>query len=92
MIQPTTENKYRFNMQVSARAMGCGDRSLAQPNGSVARSVFWIFDQWIALASANRGRKQMAAHNYRRFESASRMRDLPRRLASTEGWKGCFRQ
>jgi hypothetical protein len=23
MIQPVTENKYRFNMQVSARAMGC---------------------------------------------------------------------
>jgi hypothetical protein len=23
MIQPGTENKYRFNMQVSARAMGC---------------------------------------------------------------------
>jgi hypothetical protein len=34
MIQPTTENKYRFNMQVSARAMGCRDRALAQPNGS----------------------------------------------------------
>jgi hypothetical protein len=33
MIQPTIENKYRFNMQVSARAMGCDDRSLPQPNG-----------------------------------------------------------
>jgi len=28
MIQPAIENKYRFNMQVSARAMGSGDRSL----------------------------------------------------------------
>jgi hypothetical protein len=27
MIQPATENKYRFNMQVSARAMGSRDRS-----------------------------------------------------------------
>jgi hypothetical protein len=54
MIQPTTENKYRFNMQVSARAMGSRDLSLSQPNGSTARSVFEIFDQWVSLASANR--------------------------------------
>jgi hypothetical protein len=45
MIQPTTENKYRFNMQVSARAMGCRDRSLPQPNGGAARSIFKIFDR-----------------------------------------------
>jgi hypothetical protein len=29
MLQPTIENKYRFNMQVSARAMGCRDLSIA---------------------------------------------------------------
>jgi hypothetical protein len=45
MIQLATENKYRFNMQVSARAIGCRDRSLPQPDGSAARSVFEIFDQ-----------------------------------------------
>jgi hypothetical protein len=54
MIQPATENKYRFNMQVSARAMGCRDRSLPQPDGSAARSIFGIFDQRFALADANR--------------------------------------
>jgi hypothetical protein len=32
MIQPTTENKYRFNMQVSARAIGCRNHSLPQPD------------------------------------------------------------
>jgi hypothetical protein len=31
MIQPTTENKYRFNMQVSARAMGYRNRTLPHP-------------------------------------------------------------
>jgi hypothetical protein len=36
MIQPTTENKYRFNMQVSAQAIGCRDRSLPQPDDSAA--------------------------------------------------------
>jgi hypothetical protein len=43
MIQPTTENKYRFNMLVSARAMGCRDRPLPQPDESAARSIFEIF-------------------------------------------------
>jgi hypothetical protein len=55
MIQPPTENKYRFNMRVSARAMGCRDRSLPQPNGRTARSTFGIFDQRIALAAAIAG-------------------------------------
>jgi hypothetical protein len=45
MIQPATENKYRFNMQVSARAIGCRDHSLPQPGDSAARSIFEIFDQ-----------------------------------------------
>jgi hypothetical protein len=45
MIQPTIENKYRFNMQVSARAMGCRDRTLPQSDDSAARSIFEIFDQ-----------------------------------------------
>jgi hypothetical protein len=45
MIQQTTENKYRFNMQVSARAIGCRDRSLPQPDDSAARSIFGIFDR-----------------------------------------------
>jgi hypothetical protein len=44
MIQPTNENKYRFNMQVSARAMGCCDLSPSQRSDSTARSVFKIFD------------------------------------------------
>jgi hypothetical protein len=77
MIQPTTENKYRFNMQVSARAMGCRDLSLSQPNGSTAQSGFEMFDQWISLASANRRLKQTVAHDSRHFEIASRMRDNP---------------
>jgi hypothetical protein len=38
MIQPTTENKYRFNMRVSARAMGRRDCSPPQPSGSATRS------------------------------------------------------
>jgi hypothetical protein len=45
MIQTTTENKYRFNMQVSARAMGTRDRSLPQPDDGAARLIFEIFDQ-----------------------------------------------
>jgi hypothetical protein len=45
MIQRTTENKYRFNMQVSAQAIGCRDHSLPQPGDSAARSIFGIFDQ-----------------------------------------------
>jgi hypothetical protein len=45
MIQPTTENKYRFNMQVSARAIGCRDRSPPQSDDSAARAIFEIFDQ-----------------------------------------------
>jgi hypothetical protein len=89
MIQPTTENKYRFNMQVSARAMGFRDLSLSQLDGSTARSAFAIFDQWILLASANRRLKQRVAHDSRRFESASRMRDNRLRVASTGDWKGC---
>jgi hypothetical protein len=83
MIQPTTENKYRFNMQVSARAMGCRDRSLPQPDDSAARSISGIFEQWTALVGANRRLKQMVAQDCRCFESASQIRDLPGRLAST---------
>ena len=45
MIQPTTENKYCFIMQVSARTMGGRDRSLPQPDNSAARSIFKIFDR-----------------------------------------------
>jgi hypothetical protein len=45
MIQTTTENKYRFNMQVSARAIGCRDRSPPQSDDSAARAIFEIFDQ-----------------------------------------------
>jgi hypothetical protein len=52
MIQPITENKYRFNMRVSARVMGCRDRSLPQLNGRAARSIFEISGQWIASAGA----------------------------------------
>jgi len=44
MIQPTTENKYRFNMQVSARAMGCRDGTLPPPDDGAARPIFEIFD------------------------------------------------
>jgi hypothetical protein len=92
MIQPTTENKYRFNMKVSARAIGCDDRALPRPDDSAARSVFEIFDQCIALAGVNRRLKQMVAHDRHRFGSASQIRDLPRRLASTGGRKDRRRQ
>jgi hypothetical protein len=45
MMEASSENKYRFNMQVSARAMGCRDRTLPQSDDSAARSIFEIFDQ-----------------------------------------------
>jgi hypothetical protein len=54
MMEARSENKYRFNMQVSARAMGCRDRSPPQPDDSAARSIFEIFEQWIALAGEKR--------------------------------------
>jgi hypothetical protein len=92
MIQPATENKYRFHMQVSARAMGGRDHSLRQPNERTTRSVFGIFERWIVLASAKRGREQMVVHDYRRFEDSSQMRDMAYRSASTGGWRGCCRR
>jgi hypothetical protein len=45
MMEARSENKYRFNMQVSARAMGYRDRPLPQQDESAARSIFEIFDQ-----------------------------------------------
>jgi hypothetical protein len=39
MIQPGVENKYRFNMQVSARPMDYRDRLPPQPNEAAALSV-----------------------------------------------------
>jgi hypothetical protein len=75
MIQPATENKYRFNMQVSARAMGCPDHSLPQPDDSAARSIFEIFDQRFALAGANRRPKQMDAPNGGDVVSYSQIRN-----------------
>jgi hypothetical protein len=92
MIQPTTENKYRFDMQVSARAMDGRDRSPSRPNRSVTRSAFEILDRWIALASNEPRPKRRSRTTAGGFEGASQMRDLPRELASTEGWKGCCRQ
>jgi hypothetical protein len=58
MIQPTIENKYRLDMQVSPRVMDCRDRSPSQRNDSTARSVFEILDPWIALTNANHGLKR----------------------------------
>jgi hypothetical protein len=75
MIQPTTENKYRFNMQVSARAMGCPDHSLLQPDDSAARSIFEIFDQRFTLAGVNCRPKQMDAPNGGDVVSYSQIRD-----------------
>jgi hypothetical protein len=92
MIQPGNENKYRFNMQVSARAMGYRDRSLSRPNRSVTRSAFEILDRWIALARNEPRPKQRSRTTAGGFEGASQMRDLPRGLASTEGWKRRCRQ
>jgi len=54
MIQPASENKYRFDMLVSARAMGSHPLSSKPGNGAAARSIFEIFDQWIALVGADR--------------------------------------
>jgi hypothetical protein len=36
MMEARFENKYRFNMQVSAGAMGCGDPSSPQPDDRAA--------------------------------------------------------
>jgi hypothetical protein len=44
------------------------------------------------LAGVNRRLKQMVAHDRHRFGSASQIRDLPRRLASTGGRKDRRRQ
>jgi hypothetical protein len=48
MIQPTTENKYRFDMLVSARAMGSPALSSA-PGVTAPRHRFSIFKQGIVL-------------------------------------------
>jgi hypothetical protein len=84
MIQPATENKYRFNMQVSARAMGSRDRSPPATGRQRGTINSGILDQRIALAAANRRLKQMAAQNCC-FASASQIRDPPCRMASTGG-------
>jgi hypothetical protein len=52
MLQPASENKYRFDMLVSARAMG--SHTLKTGVTAPARSIFEIFDQWIALVGADR--------------------------------------
>jgi hypothetical protein len=45
MIQPAIENKYRFNMQVSARAMGCRDRFQRDQTTARRDRFFGISDQ-----------------------------------------------
>jgi hypothetical protein len=83
MIHVVLENKYRFNMQVSARAMGSRDRSPPATGRQRGTINSGIFDQRIALAAANRRLKQIAAQNCCCFASASQIRDLPGRMAST---------
>jgi hypothetical protein len=45
MIQPVSENKYCFNMQVSARAMGSRDYSTPQPDDRATRLISEISSQ-----------------------------------------------
>jgi hypothetical protein len=81
MIQPTTENKYRFNMLVSARAMGCRDRPLPQTGrerGAIDFRDISNGSRW----RASRRIRQTVAQDCRCFGSASQIRDQSGRLAS----------
>src|SRR5271154_1243971 len=84
MIQPTTKNKYRFNMQVSVRAIGSRDRSSPQP--TTARRDRFSRYSTNRVGGKNRRLKRMAAQHFRCFRSASQIRDcLTAWLRPTEG-------
>jgi hypothetical protein len=90
MIQPTTENKYRFDMLVSAGPMGLACALFCTRGAGAARSIFEIFDQWIALAGANRRLKQVAGAKWWRLGRL--LRDPTGKLASTGGSADDLRQ
>jgi len=63
MIQPADENKYCFDMLVSARAMGSPALSSA-PGVTAPRHRFSIFKQGIVLAGRERPLKRMVAQRF----------------------------